>query len=144
MNIRLNEEILKAKRYNTPLSIIYFDIDHFKQINDTYGHKKGDFILKEVSKIILQNIRKTDIFGRWGGEEFIIILPFTNLENALILAEKLRKKIEEHDFDGINITISFGVTELKIDDNADTLINRADEALYKAKNKGRNRVCYIK
>ena len=144
MNIRLNEEILKAKRYNTPLSIIYFDIDHFKQINDTYGHKKGDFILKEVSKIILQNIRKTDIFGRWGGEEFIIILPFTDLENALILAEKLRKKIEEHDFDGINITISFGVTELKIDDNADTLINRADEALYKAKNKGRNRVCYIK
>ncbi|GAX86769.1 polar amino acid transport system substrate-binding protein [Lebetimonas natsushimae] len=141
---RLNEEIEKAKRYNTPLSIIYFDIDHFKQINDTYGHAKGDFVLKEISDLIQQNIRKTDIFGRWGGEEFLIILPFTKGSDAKKLAEKLRQAIENHDFNGLKVTASFGVTEYNEEDDYISLMQRADVALYLAKEKGRNRIIYIK
>jgi polar amino acid transport system substrate-binding protein len=141
---RLNEEIERAKRYKTPLSIIYFDIDHFKKINDTFGHETGDFILKEISKLIQQNIRKTDIFGRWGGEEFLIILPFTSGEKAVQLAEKLRKIIEIHNFNGLKITVSFGVTEFHEKDDYVSILNRSDKALYEAKEKGRNSVIYIK
>jgi polar amino acid transport system substrate-binding protein len=141
---RLNEEIERAKRYKTPLSIIYFDIDHFKKINDTYGHAKGDFILKEISKLIQKHIRKTDIFGRWGGEEFLIILPFTNGKKAFKIAEKLRKIIETHNFNGLKITVSLGVTEFHEKDDYVSILKRADKALYEAKEKGRNRVIYIK
>ncbi|WP_024787377.1 MULTISPECIES: diguanylate cyclase [unclassified Lebetimonas] len=144
MNKRLIEEIERAKRYKTPLSIIYFDIDYFKKINDTYGHEKGDFVLKEISKLIKENIRKTDIFGRWGGEEFLIILPSTKAKEAVKISEKLRKIIQEHNFDGLNVTISFGISELKENDDNISIVNRADKALYKAKEKGRNRVVYIK
>jgi len=144
INKRLKNEIETAKRYNIPLSVIYFDIDHFKKINDTYGHEKGDFVLKEIARLITLNLRKTDIFGRWGGEEFLIVLPFTDLKNAFKLAEKLRKIIENYNFNGIKVTISFGVAEFNKNDNTDTLINRADKALYQAKESGRNRVVYIK
>ncbi|WP_415926613.1 GGDEF domain-containing protein [Lebetimonas sp. JS170] len=144
MNKRLIEEIERAKRYKTPLSIIYFDIDYFKQVNDIYGHEKGDEVLKEISKLIKENIRKTDIFGRWGGEEFLIILPSTKAKEAVKISEKLRKIIQEHNFDGLNVTISFGIAELKENDDNISIVNRADRALYKAKEKGRNIVVYIK
>jgi diguanylate cyclase (GGDEF)-like protein len=121
-------------------SIIYFDIDHFKKINDTYGHEKGDFVLKELAKLVKNNLRKDDIFGRWGGEEFLILLPHTSYEEALKVVEKLRKIIESHDFDGLKVTASFGVTYVKKDDNEESLLQRADEALYEAKNSGRNQV----
>ncbi len=136
----LEEYIKYSKRYNTPLSLIYFDIDFFKKINDTYGHDKGDFVLKELSRIVKLNLRDSDIFGRWGGEEFLIILPNTDINGAKKVAEKIRTAVKNSDFDGINVTISLGITQLNMNDDVDSFINRADRALYKAKRNGRNRV----
>jgi len=121
-------------------AVIFFDIDHFKQINDTYGHKKGDFVLQKLAYIIKQHIRKSDIFGRWGGEEFLIILPDVSYTNALKIAEKLRKIVENTDFDGIDVTISLGVNDFEKGDNIDEIIKQVDEALYEAKNSGRNQI----
>lgn len=139
-----NSEMERAKRYKRPLSIVMFDIDHFKRINDTYGHNIGDYVLKTLSKIIKENIRKNDWAFRWGGEEFIVIAPETDLEDAVKLAEKLREAVEKYDFDKVHrVTISIGVANYKEDidkNNIDSLVNRADEALYRAKEGGRNRV----
>ncbi len=142
---KLEEEMIRSERYGNHLSVIIFDIDLFKSVNDTYGHLVGDKILYEIAKIVKQNIRKPDIFGRYGGEEFIIILPETNSKGATGLAEKIRKIIEKHDF-GIDrkVTISLGVTSYKYGDTVDSLISRADKALYKAKEAGRNKVFYEK
>jgi len=143
MDLALEEQIEIAKRYNRDLSIIFFDIDHFKLINDDYGHKVGDIVLKELTKLVEKSIRKSDIFGRWGGEEFLIILPETTKEEAILLAEKLRKNIENHKFKKIKIlTCSFGVTDYKKDDTFETIITRVDKKLYVAKKSGRNRVKY--
>jgi len=137
----LDKEIARVNRENTYLSLIILDIDFFKNINDTYGHQVGDDILIEIASLIGDNTRKTDIFARWGGEEFVKILPNTNLEKALIVAESLRKKIEEHNFsNNIKITCSFGVSEFKSDDDKHKLVKRADKALYLAKENGRNKV----
>lgn len=142
----LEQEMAKAKRYNRPLSIILSDIDHFKMINDTYGHLAGDFILKEVANIFKSSCRETDIPGRYGGEEFVILLPETNRDGAIEFAERLRKLIEgltlEYNNIKFNITVSFGVAELKNDATAADFIKRADEALYVAKETGRNKVCF--
>ena len=119
-------------------SILFLDIDYFKKINDTYGHEFGDFVLSEIGKILQNTFRKSDIIGRWGGEEFIIILPETSYEDALKLAEKLRKTIENHNFKDVKVTISVGVSEYT--GNFENSLKRADEALYKAKNSGRNQV----
>lgn len=137
----LEKKINEAERYQKQFSIILFDIDLFKRINDQYGHNRGDFILKELSKLVQQNIRKTDTFGRWGGEEFIIITPNTNLEKASELGEQLRILIENHNF-GLDdlVSCSFGVSNYETGDNIDSLINKADIALYKAKKNGRNRL----
>ena len=141
MDLSLEEQIEIAKRYERPLSIIFFDIDCFKKINDTYGHKVGDKVLKELAHLVSSKLRKSDIFGRWGGEEFLIILPETTKEEAIALAEKLRKYIQTYTFDKINkLTCSFGVTTLQNDDNYKTIITRVDKKLYKAKQNGRNRV----
>jgi len=140
IDMALNEQIEITKRYNRPMSIIFFDIDHFKKINDTYGHKVGDFILIELAKLINKNIRKSDIFGRWGGEEFLIVLPETSLDKAVQLAEKLRKVVEEYDFGNISLTISLGVTECKNEDNLNSIISRVDKLLYESKKNGRNKV----
>jgi polar amino acid transport system substrate-binding protein len=121
-------------------SVIFFDIDHFKNINDTYGHEFGDYVLQNLSKLIKESIRSSDYFGRWGGEEFLIILPDTSYENALKIAEKLRKKIAVHSFKNVKITSSFGVTEFKRGESVDNIMARADEALYEAKESGRNQV----
>ncbi|WP_457643275.1 GGDEF domain-containing protein [Persephonella sp.] len=137
----LEEELKKVKRYGRPLGIILFDIDHFKKINDTYGHQVGDYVLKTIAKIVKENIRDTDTFARWGGEEFVILAPETDLNGLKILAEKLRKTIEEYPFEHVEkVTSSFGITEAVPEDTTDTVIRRADEALYLAKERGRNRV----
>lgn len=137
----LNKEFQRAKRYGNPFSIILLDIDKFKIVNDTFGHPVGDQTLKEVSSILLEYSRKTDIVGRWGGEEFLFICPETNLAGALHLAEILRNMIETHDFPVIGKkTSSFGVACYLDGDKIQTIMERVDKALYIAKEKGRNRV----
>ncbi len=134
-------EMDKVKRYGNPLSLIMFDIDHFKMVNDDYGHQVGDYVLKELSKIVQKSIRNFDILARWGGEEFVILSPETHLDDAYILADRIRVTIFEHQFKYVkNITCSFGVTEFKDGDSLDLLTKRADIALYRAKELGRNRV----
>ena len=142
---RITEEIERAKRYEAPLSIIMFDIDHFKKINDTYGHNVGDNVLKEMVKIVEEHLRKSDNLFRTGGEEFIIILPNTDIEKAEIVAEKIREAVCKTKFEKVGrVTISIGVTQVTEDDDEDTVTSRVDEALYRAKNTGRNRVVTIK
>jgi diguanylate cyclase (GGDEF)-like protein len=137
----IGREIERFKRYNQPLSIIIFDIDHFKDVNDRYGHSAGDYVLKTIADIVRENIRKIDYFVRWGGEEFMIISSETNLKEVYVLAERIRETIESYIFEDIGkVTISLGVTEFKENDTEDSLIKRADNAMYEAKKKGRNRV----
>ncbi len=136
----LQTEIERAKRYNTIFSLIMFDIDDFKKINDTYGHQVGDFVLKEIATLVKKNIRATDFIARWGGEEFMVLAPHTNLTCAEKLAYKLKIVIENHDFKIGKITASFGVTQYKEGDTPNSIIHRADEALYQAKKKGKNQV----
>lgn len=136
------KEIKRSKRYEASLSIILFDIDDFKTINDSHGHQVGDLVLKEISVIIALHIREQDIAVRWGGEEFLILLPHTGLEGSIIVANKIRVAIEESlftEFD-LNITASFGVTTLLDLDDDQSFIARADKYLYEAKNNGKNQV----
>jgi diguanylate cyclase (GGDEF)-like protein len=142
----LEREIIRGRRHDRDLAILLFDIDHFKRINDVHGHLAGDFVLKELARIIQSRIRRDEVFARYGGEEFAIILPETSLEGAAALGETLRQKVQEHLFvfqaDSIRVTISVGVAILQDTDRAaNDLIKRADEKLYEAKNSGRNRVC---
>ena len=140
INKYLKDKIKEFNFSGKKFGIIFFDIDNFKRINDTYGHDKGDFVLKKIADIIKNNIRKDDFFGRWGGEEFIIILNEENFNNLCKIAEKLRKIIEKSDFDNLNVTSSFGVTMVKKYDDENSIIRKVDKALYEAKEKGRNRV----
>jgi diguanylate cyclase (GGDEF)-like protein len=130
--------IKEAKKISVESTLLFFDIDHFKKINDTYGHDFGDYVLKELTKLITQNIRNSDVFGRWGGEEFVLILRGTKYPDGLKVAEKIRKIIENHDFKGVKVTISIGVAPFRGD--LQKAVEKADEALYKAKNGGRNQV----
>lgn len=135
----LAQEVGRAWRHQHQLSLIMGDIDHFKNINDTYGHLKGDAVLVEMGKILRQYCRQSDIPVRWGGEEFAILLPETDLAGGRNLAERIRQAVEAHQFEGVShITSSFGVASLKTD--GQDLVKRADEALYEAKKKGRNTV----
>lgn len=137
----LEEELLRVQRYQIPFSLIILDIDHFKLVNDTYGHQVGDSVLIELTKILRHNIRGTDTIGRWGGEEFLIICPNTELSGAEDLAEHLRKKIASYDFTTVgHKTSSFGVASYIEGDDVDSLLKRADDNLYKAKESGRNKV----
>jgi diguanylate cyclase (GGDEF)-like protein len=143
LEIHLQDEIERHNRYNRPLSLIMFDIDHFKQINDTYGHQCGDYILKSLTAVIEKTIRKEDVLARYGGEEFCCLLPETPINAAAILAERFRKNVAQkaYHYQGnkINVTISLGVSTLTPDViNEDMLLKKADEGLYKAKNTGRN------
>lgn len=137
----LSKEVQGACRYNGLLSMIMFDIDCFKAVNDEYGHNAGDEILRRIAEAVRPRMRTTDHFGRWGGEEFVVILPQTGLDGAKILAEDLRARIEALAFnDGLKVTASFGVAE-RIDETEETaLIDRADQALYASKDGGRNQV----
>ncbi len=137
----LNSEVERSKRYSTGLSIIMCDIDHFKKINDQFGHDVGDNALKVFTSTINNNIREVDMFARWGGEEFMILMPNTSAEIAQAVAEKLRKIIEETEVKKVNtFTASFGVADLNEEDTTESLLKRVDEALYKAKESGRNKV----
>ncbi len=139
-NQTLNAEIQRSKRYAIPLSLIMFDIDHFKQINDSHGHHVGDKVLCEIVELVKENIRVHDFFARWGGEEFMILATNTEQDNARLLAEHLRLMIGQHQIQGVGrVTCSFGVAEL-INDTEDQLTRRADRALYQAKANGRDRV----
>jgi two-component system cell cycle response regulator len=145
---KLHDLINLANRYKEDLSLSMLDIDHFKRVNDHYGHLTGDEVLEKIATIICRNIRETDIVGRYGGEEFIIVLPKTDLSSSWVVAERLRtiiEKVEMKDSDGnvFTITISQGLAGWERDEDAHSLISRADEALYKAKEKGRNRVQII-
>jgi diguanylate cyclase (GGDEF)-like protein len=137
----LEKEKSRFQRYGNQFCIILLDIDHFKQVNDNYGHQVGDEILTSFSNILLQNTRQNDVIARWGGEEFLIVCPETNLDDTFQLAEKLRITIQDHEFSiAKSQTASFGIADLKISESVSDLISKADQALYKAKNEGRNKV----
>lgn len=143
--VKLERELKRVmsefQRYQTPCSVILLDIDHFKAVNDTYGHLEGDNVLIKVAQILQKHSRKTDIAGRWGGEEFLIVTPNTTLKQAAVLAEKLRYKIEETSFGAVgHKTVSIGVSTFAANLTTNEIIDKADQALYKAKNSGRNRV----
>jgi two-component system chemotaxis response regulator CheY len=143
---RLKAELERAARENTPLSIIMADIDHFKRVNDEHGHQTGDRVLQEFSRRLMKLARPYDFLGRYGGEEFIACLPNTNEEQARLIAERLRRGVEEMvvslpDGTNIPITASFGTASCRaeaVKDDVDRIIKRADDALYKAKREGRN------
>jgi len=137
----LQAELLRARRYAKEFSIIMLDVDHFKDINDTFGHQTGDNVLVQLAAILRDNARETDIVGRWGGEEFLVICPETNLLVVTALAERYRQEMERSDFSPVGqVTSSFGVTSVQEGDDLQTLVRRADEGLYRAKEAGRNRV----
>lgn len=137
----LGHSIEVARRYNRSFSILLLDIDHFKSVNDQFGHLVGDEVLKTFSELLRKQIRQSDVVARWGGEEFIILLPDTSLASAIKMADALRQRIEVNPFDTVGtITCSIGVAEFNTIERADDLLHRADEKLYKAKHSGRNRV----
>lgn len=137
----LEHELERGERYRRRLSLIMFDIDHFKIVNDTHGHEAGDHVLQELSRVVEEKLRSSDVFARWGGEEFMVLTPETDIQGATELAERLRSAIAEHDFGKPGpISASFGVAACQNDDTVRSLARRADKALYRAKDKGRNRV----
>lgn len=143
----LTSEFERARRYTTPFSLVMLDIDHFKRVNDVFGHSAGDSVLKEVASILKNSIREIDTASRYGGEEFMAILPNTARENALVVAERIRLMIGQHAFGGIerNITVSIGISgmpDAKIE-SEEKLIRCADFALYRAKQLGRNRTVTV-
>jgi diguanylate cyclase (GGDEF)-like protein len=128
-----------AERYERPFSVVLIDLDSFKQVNDNFGHQVGDEVLQETGRILLDNTRKADTAGRWGGEEFIVVCPETDLHAATQVAEHLRGIIENHPFEKIkHQTASFGVAQWSPGESYQHLLNRADRALYQAKEQGRN------
>ncbi|HSU42109.1 MAG TPA: GGDEF domain-containing protein [Polyangiaceae bacterium] len=141
----LDKELIRARRYDRQLSLLIFDIDYFKNINDQYGHLAGDHVLRELARIVQERIRRDEVFARYGGEEFVIVLPETPLAGGVALAENLRGRVETHPFafqgERIPVTISVGCAMLGEEKAAAELIQRADDKLYEAKRGGRNRVC---
>lgn len=134
-----------SRRHDFPVSIMIMDLDHFKQINDTHGHLVGDQVLIELTQCVYEIIRQTDIFGRYGGEEFVLFMPHTALEDALMLAERIRQAVADRQFESetspLNVTVSLGVAAMTPKTNTlEDLILNADLALYRAKEQGRNRV----
>lgn len=139
------KEFSLGKRHDFPVSILIMDLDHFKQVNDTYGHLVGDQVLVELTQCVYEIIRQTDIFGRYGGEEFMLFMPHTALEDALMLAERIRQAVADRTFQfdhaKVNVTISLGVASATAQTRTlEDLMLNADLALYRAKEQGRNRV----
>ena len=135
----LHLELDRTKRYNETFSLILCDVDCFKKVNDTYGHLIGDQVLVKITESIKQSIRLSDVLARWGGEEFVILLPHTTQEDAGIVAEKIRRGIETTLFESVGkMTISCGVSQVQIGDDRSTFFQRVDSALYQAKKRGRN------
>ena len=134
-------EIERLHRYGAPCSVITMDLDRFKMVNDTFGHEAGDTVLVAVCKCVRAELRQIDMLARWGGEEFVILLPHSELEQACRLAEAIRMRVEAHSFPVVGrLTASFGVAQIHRQDTLDSALKRSDEALYEAKASGRNRV----
>jgi len=149
---QITKEIERAKRHNRPLSLLLIDIDLFKDFNDTYGHWEGDFVLKKIGEILLKHVRDIDMPFRYGGEEFTVILPETNHEDAIIVAERIRKAVAQNVFypftldgqpDVVSKTVSIGITEFREQDDMKSFVKRADNALYQAKKQGRNMLVHL-
>lgn len=142
---RIMAEMDRVSRYGQSLAVIMTDLDHFKKFNDVYGHLKGDEVLKTFACVIQENLRATDFVARFGGEEFVILMPETSAEGASALAERIRQSMQQQTIDGINeaVTASFGVTMMHQGDNPTQIFMRADSALYQSKEKGRNTVTFI-
>ncbi len=149
-NKSLDLEVRKSKVTGNPLSLIIFDLDHFKKLNDNFGHDAGDYVLKEMASIVRQNgVREQDVFARYGGEEFVILLPKTNLKHSFEIAERLRKLVEDNHFKyedkRLPVTASIGVADYRQGVATGTdLFKRADNAVYKSKENGRNQVSFFK
>ena len=140
LNNLLTYHINEFKRYIKKFSIIFIDLDDFKKINDTYGHAIGDKVLQKFVQITKDNIRDVDIFARWGGEEFILLLPNTDIDDAYIVSEKIRKSIENYHDNLIGFfTVSLGVSSITVDDTEESIVEKADKALYRAKSDGKNK-----
>jgi diguanylate cyclase (GGDEF)-like protein len=140
-NQEIASEMLRSDRYKTPFSLVLFDIDQFKKVNDTHGHQIGDKVLVQLSRLALSLVRRTDLLSRWGGEEFVILATGSDGQMASQVAEKLRDGIERLVFEQVgSVTCSFGVAQYVEGDTAESLIGRADDALYRAKTNGRNQV----
>jgi diguanylate cyclase (GGDEF)-like protein len=140
-----DHEISRANRYRNTLSLIILDLDNFKEINDTYGHLTGDHVLQQIVQIIRPALREVDALARWGGDEFIILLPEQSLEKTVVVAERIKTIVGDHDF-GISfpIRMSMGVAQYRFDEGFESWLKRADELLYQAKHAGRNRVVWAK
>ncbi|HLU49001.1 MAG TPA: GGDEF domain-containing protein, partial [Planctomycetota bacterium] len=144
---RLETEVRRATRHDRPLSLLFIDVDHFKQVNDRYGHLQGDFVLRELGALFLRSLRQTDYLCRYGGDEFIVVLPETSKETASTTAEKILRAVREHHFRdleepdrAIPVTVSVGVGALKPGQTAEDLLQSSDEALYRAKDEGRDQI----
>jgi diguanylate cyclase (GGDEF)-like protein len=146
----MDDEFHRARRYEGPLSLLIIDLDHFKKVNDTYGHPRGDSVLRESAQVLLSIMRKVDMVARYGGEEFVAILPHTDIKGAKIASERVRAAFEAHHFDGLpergQLTVSVGMATYSGEDGQSVvqLIEQADKALYAAKQNGRNRVEFAK
>ncbi len=135
-------EVAKSNRYGVPVSLILFDIDHFKQINDAYGHTVGDSVLVRIARRVSSRLRDTDSIARWGGEEFAVVTPCTPISGAYVVAEAIRRAVEEESFRPVgHVTISLGIAQLAPHETAAFWLARADRLLYEAKQQGRNRTC---
>jgi len=145
VQLRIDEEMSRSRRHHQALSVLVGDLDHFKRVNDTHGHDAGDEVLRAIGRRLRRNLREEDLAVRWGGEEFLLVLPSTTAEEAARVAEKLRELIGQtpiHCAGGpVAVTISFGVAAFAGETTVRELIKRADDALYRAKRTGRNRVC---
>lgn len=140
MQIKLDNELERARRYNRPFAVLLADLDHFKRINDTYGHSVGDQVLREAAGRLLQHLRESDSLARWGGEEFLVLAPETDLQQAHHLAQRLLEAIRETPMSGVHVTLSLGVACYREGDSVAVILSRADEAMYRAKAAGRNQV----
>jgi len=140
-NEAFSREFSRARRYRQPLSLVLLDLDHFKNVNDGYGHPAGDKVLEGTARLLETRVRESDLVARWGGEEFAVLAPMTDAEGAVRLAEKLRGLMEVTHLGPVGaVTASFGVAEMRVDDTIEAMLHRVDEALYGAKDSGRNQV----
>nr|WP_244270888.1 sensor domain-containing diguanylate cyclase [Thioalkalivibrio sp. ALJ1] len=137
----LDREVQRAERYGQVFSLVMFDLDHFKDVNDTYGHAIGDAVLQDVTRVAGERLRSSDVLGRWGGEEFMVLLPGDGAETGARVAEAIRARVAGHAFPRVGeVTVSLGVAEFYAEEPRSELLRRLDEAMYRAKREGRNRV----
>ncbi|MEJ2357001.1 MAG: GGDEF domain-containing protein, partial [Deinococcales bacterium] len=139
LELAIRREVARSRRTGVPFSLILLDVDHFKALNDVHGHAAGDAVLMEVASVVRGGLRAGDELGRWGGEEFMVVAPDTRPDEALKLSERLRVRLQGHRWPRGSVTASFGVTAYRRGDDLEPLFERADEALYRAKQMGRNR-----